>query len=484
MFPAWRFKLREARVACQSGRYEEAVKLLSSESLREFLPAKRLAQDVAGMLVQRAGDRFSHGDSVAGWSDLSAANRLGGQEEAIRDMRRQYAERTRNGALGDLAVGDADAALARLARIERHGLLDAAARRCQQIAKLMRGAKQSAERGHFAEASAAIEHAERLTNQDMTRSATMDVIKRLQEQGLKYGVLAGECQRLSGEMHAALERESWGSALSAAEALLAIAPQHLAAAQTRRRAWKAVGMDVTRLYVGRRQGRPVSLQLERGAGHGGRQSTHASVRSSEDDTVTGSERPRRALLWVDAVGGFLVCLDDCVVLGQPSGGDTVAIPILADLSRRHAAIRREGGAYVLEPIHDVLVDGRPLTTAIVLADNHLIQLGDNVRLRFTKPHALSATAKLVLESHHKSQPSADAVLLMADSCVLGPNRHCHVRCPDWQHDVVVYRQNDGVYCRSDQPLMIDGNEVSGASEIQSGQRIEGEEFSFTWESVA
>jgi FHA domain len=480
----WRLQLREARVACQSGRYEDAVRLLSAESLREFLPARQLAQDVAGKLVQRAGNRFSRGDSVAGWHDLSAADRLGGQAEAIRDMRQQYAERGLHEALRNLAIGEPDAALARLAKIERRGLLDVAARRCQQIARLMRGAQQSAERGHFTDASAGIEHAMRLINQDVPGSVTMDITKRLQEQGTKYGQLAGECQRLSAEMHSALERQSWGSALSAAEALLAIAPQHLAAAQTRRRAWKAVGMDVTRAYVGRRPMRAVSLQVERAAGHSGRRSTHASARSSEDDTVTGNTRPRRALLWVDAVGGFLVCLDDCVVLGQPSGGDTIAIPILADLSRRHAAIRRDGGAYVLEPIHDVSVDGRPITTAIVLGDNHLIQLGDNVRLRFTKPHALSATAKLVLESHHKSQPSADAVLLMADSCVLGPNRHCHVRCPEWHHDVVLYRQNDGVYCRSDRPLVIDGTEASGASEIQSGQRIEGEEFSFTWETVA
>ena len=87
----------------------------------------------------------------------------------------------------------------------------------------------------------------------------------------------------------------------------------------------------------------------------------------------------------------------------------------------------------------------------VLADNQLIQLGDNVRIRFNKPHALSATARLTLESHHKTQPSADAVLLMADSCVLGPNRHCHVRCRNWQRDVVVYRQNDQLFCRADEP---------------------------------
>jgi hypothetical protein len=156
--------------------------------------------------------------------------------------------------------------------------LDPASRRCQQVAKLMRQADQAAQRGHFAEASAAIEHAKGLANQDMTGSATMDLTKRLQEEGQKFASLALECQRLSAEMHAALERESWGSALSAAEALLAIAPQHLAAGQARRRAWKAVGMDVTRPYRGRRPGQLVSLQLERAADHGGRRSTHASAR--------------------------------------------------------------------------------------------------------------------------------------------------------------------------------------------------------------
>ena len=141
------------------------------------------------------------------------------------------------------------------------------------------------------------------------------------------------------------------------------------------------------------------------------------------------------------------------MLGQPSAGDKIAVPILADLSRRHAVIRRDAGAYVLEPLQRTRVDGREITTPFVLSNNHLIQLGDNVRLRFTRPHALSATARLTLESHHKTQPSADAVLLMADSCVLGPNRHCHVRCREWERDVVVYRQNDRIFCRAGEPRL-------------------------------
>jgi hypothetical protein len=285
-------------------------------------------------------------------------------------------------------------------------------------------------------------------------------------------------------MHAALSAENWGGVLSAADGLLAIAPGHVAAIQARRKAWKVVGMDVTRHQAARRPLGPVSLAIDNAVGRVGRRSTHHASRSGEVDTVAGNEKVQRALLWVDAVGGFLVCLDDEISIGQPSPGNAIALPILADLSRRHAVIRREAGAYVLEPLQSARVDGRELKGPHVLADNQLIQLGDNVRLRFTKPHALSATARLVLESHHKTQPSADAVLLMADSCVLGPNRHCHVRCRDWQRDVIVYRQEEKVFCRADEPLTIDGVVASGDNEIQSGVRVEGAEFSFAWETVA
>src|SRR5262245_20765369 len=93
MFQAWRLQLREARVAWQNGRYDEAGAILSNETLRDFLPAKLLARDVAGKIVERAGARFACGDSAAGWHDLQQADRLAGQLESIGQMREQYAER-------------------------------------------------------------------------------------------------------------------------------------------------------------------------------------------------------------------------------------------------------------------------------------------------------------------------------------------------------------------------------------------------------
>jgi hypothetical protein len=154
------------------------------------------------------------------------------------------------------------------------------------------------------------------------------------------------------------------------------------------------------------------------------------------------------------------------------------------LSRRHAVIRREAGAYVLDPLQSVRINGREITGPTVLVDGQKIQLGDSVRLRFTKPHALSATARLDFESHHKTQPTADAVLLMADSCVMGPNTHCHIRSSNAQHDVVLYRSGEGLQCRSAAELVVDGEARSGPIDVLSGERVEGESFSFTWEMAS
>lgn len=471
-------------MAWQSGRFDEAGELLTAESLRDFLPAKRLARDVAGKMVERANVRFARGDSSAGWHDLQQADRLGGQAEAISQLRMQYAERALDEARSYVLANQPTAALALLDKLGRRGLGDERTRMLRQLAQLLQEAERAVAHGHFAEASGVMTRAKELAKSQVAGKSTMDdIANRLSDEAQRLMDRGNDCQRLTADMHAALAAENWGAVLTAADGLLAIAPQHAAAGQARRRAWKAVGMDVTQLHSPRRPAGHVSLNLDNVVGRGGRRSTRGGSRSNEDDTVAGNEHPQRALLWIDAVGGFLVCTDDVIVLGQPSPGNTIAVPILADISRRHAIIRRDAGAYVLEPLQPTRVDGREITGPHVLADNQLIQLGDNVQIRFNKPHALSATARLVMESHHKTQPTADAVLLMADSCVLGPNRHCHVVCRGWKRDIVVYRQNDRVYCRAEEPLTIDGVLAPGEGEVASGVRVEGEEFSFTWETL-
>lgn len=482
MFPTWRLRLREARVACQDGRYDEASRVLADEKLREFLPARQLAQQVACKMFERAGSRFALGDTLAGWQDLNTAEQLGGSAERANELRHTYEEQLLREVSSCLAANQPAAARARLHRLQQHGLAADAVRNCQQIMALQQDADRWSARGHFAEAAVSLEKAIAVARLPLKETAIMDsVASQLQQERDRLHTAESDCRRLSGEMHAALAAENWSSALTAADALLALAPQHAAANQARRRAWKAVGMDVTQHHNPRNGAGHVSLAVEKSHGRRGRPSTRPTSRSSEVDTVAGNEHPERALLWVDAVGGFLVCFDDAITIGQPSAGNTIALPILADLSRHHAVIRRQAGNYVIEPLQRTHIDGREITGPFVLTDNALIQLGDNVRIRFSKPHALSATARLTIESHHKTQPTSDAVLLMADSCVLGPNKHCHIRCRDWPRDVVIYRQNNQVFCRADEPLSIDGVLANGRTEIQPGARVEGDDFSFAWE---
>jgi len=192
----------------------------------------------------------------------------------------------------------------------------------------------------------------------------------------------------------------------------------------------------------------------------------------------------RFFLWVDAVGGFWVCLADQVVLGRPDPAKPADVPILGDLSSRHARIRRDGEGYLIEAFREVRVDGRPVDQMALLATRNVIQLGAAVRLMFRRPHALSATARLDFVSRHRTQPSVDAVLLMADTCVLGPKPHSHVVCPDWPAEVILYRHEDALYCRAKGVLQIDGTRCEGRGPVTRDSRIVGDWFSLSLESMA
>ncbi len=203
-----------------------------------------------------------------------------------------------------------------------------------------------------------------------------------------------------------------------------------------------------------------------------------------EDGVRRSRPGPRYFLWVDAVGGFLVCLADQVIVGQAVPGATVDIPILGDLSRRHATLRRQGEDYVIEPNSPVRVDGRTIDRAAALADGDEIELGHSVRLRFRQPHALSATARLDFLSNHRTQPSADAILLMADSCILGPAPGNHVVCRDWGVDVVLFRSSAGqLGCRAGLDLSIDGRDYPGQGPVTGNSRISGSDFALRLEQM-
>jgi hypothetical protein len=75
------------------------------------------------------------------------------------------------------------------------------------------------------------------------------------------------------------------------------------------------------------------------------------------------------------------------------------------------------------------------------------------------------------------------VLLMADTCILGPGPGNHVVCRHWPHDVVLHRQHGGLYCRSATPVVVDTKRYDQRAPLGLHSRVDGEGFSFSLEEI-
>jgi hypothetical protein len=245
-----------------------------------------------------------------------------------------------------------------------------------------------------------------------------------------------------------------------------------------RRRWSEVAAVAEQLRRSNPGPRPTELrsQLLRWVGRKGRSMNRQPPAPTTQPTD-------RFLLWIDALGGFLVCLSDEVVLGRAGISAAAHVPILGDVSSRHAVIRRDAEGYWLEPVRTVRVDGRLIERPTTLADGQMIELGDSVRLRFRRPHPLSATARLEPASFHRTQPAADGVLLMADACILGSHAHSHVVLPELDADVVLFRQGTGLACRAAGSLRIDDTQCKQRGRLTMQSRVVGDNFSFTLEAL-
>ena len=206
---------------------------------------------------------------------------------------------------------------------------------------------------------------------------------------------------------------------------------------------------------------------------------YASTLASEGREV-GTVSPQR-ILWIDGVGGYLLIERNELLLGQAVSGSRVDVPIVGDISRQACTIRRSDSDYLLQPLQEMLIDNQPIVQTQLLRDGSLLQLGGRVKLRFSKPNPLSATARLELESLHRFKPHVDAVLLLADSCIIGPSGHSHIVCPHWTSELILFRQAGQWQMRSHKPVEVNGQGVVGTFPFIPGMRVAGDDFSMSVE---
>ena len=299
----------------------------------------------------------------------------------------------------------------------------------------------------------------------------------------------------------------WPEILAAAEAVLEIVPEHPAARQARTRAWQqiaAIGPSAATLPEPRARG---SRSRPRAADAGAADRPAPARRAPCPDRGRADRLARRRpearrpappprplaragepgpegrfLLWVDAVGGYLVCLDDQVVLGRAGHDSHADVPLMGDLSRHHATLVRDGDGYVLRAHQPTFVNGRPVETA-PLRDGDVIRLGSTVELEFRQPSPVSATARLAVVSRHRLPLAVDGVLLMAETCIVGGSPQAHIPAPGLADPVVLYRQGSALWCRAAGGFEVDGRACAARAPLTLQSSVLGDGFSFSLEPL-
>lgn len=207
-------------------------------------------------------------------------------------------------------------------------------------------------------------------------------------------------------------------------------------------------------------------------------------------SMSGSSSPadpsvmKRFMLWIDGVGAYLVCLNNKSTLGGPASKDAAAdISLMAQIGRHHVTFVRVNEGYVLQAHAPSKVRGRDVIDETLLSDGAEIELGNGVCLEFRQPSVLSSTAILNFVSDHRPSFSVDGIILMDETCILGPGGDCHIRCADWSEPVVLVRRGDQLTCQSRTPLMADEKLIDKTTHLSSGSVVSGADCQFRIESV-
>jgi hypothetical protein len=177
-----------------------------------------------------------------------------------------------------------------------------------------------------------------------------------------------------------------------------------------------------------------------------------------------------------------VCLDDEVVLGRAGHDSAADVPLMGDLSRHHATLRRDGDGYILRAHQPTFVNGKKVDTA-PLRDGDVIRLGSTVELEFRQPSPVSTTARLAVVSRHRLPLAVDGVLLMGETCILGAAPQSHVVALGLTNPVVLYRQGSAVWCRAAGGFEVDGRACAARAPLTLQSSVLGDGFSFSLESL-
>lgn len=468
MLGQWRIVLRQAEESARAGRFDEALALASRPDIADHRQAVQMRGRLTLDLIARALRRAQADDVAGAIADLALAEVHGAAPDALASARLKLADQVSDEVRTLFLAGEPACVLERIDRLARHHVSGPTLRRMREAAEAWQKALSEWRRGEFGLARDALDRAERLAGGGGSE-AVFAAVRRDFEARQKSAHPAIE------RLYADLGGGDWARILAAADAVIELVPEHPAAKQARARAWQQIaalnpGADLPR------RGGVVVMGDEPAEGPTVTRALRAQAESA---------RPKsggRFLLWADGIGGYLVCTGEEIVLGRASPDGWADVPVLGDLSRRHAALVRSGDGYLLRAFQPTFLNNRKVDAA-TLQDGDVIRLGPSVELEFHQPSPVSATARLVLVSRHRFPMAVDGVILMAETCLVGATTQAHVPAPNLEGTLVLYRQGDALWCKAPGTFEVDGKSFAGRAPLTNKSSVLGGGFSFSLEPL-
>jgi hypothetical protein len=437
--------IRQAQEALKNGRLEEAHRLLGQSAAAGHKRSWELLQQVAVGFVERGERHLRQRDTEAAWNDLLLAEQVGlADDSAAVGLRQLLTRQGLEEVRKLLEAGDPIRAAAAVEALRGRSVRGSDLQLLETAAQDWLQARDLAERGEF---NMALLTVERLRRQ-------LPELTALQRGEQELTRRREVCKSALIALHEAMDGGHWRKVVEVADQVLAVAPQHAQARKARSQAWRAIEPP-----------------------------TVASVRPAAPRPVEKPAEPlERFMLWIDGVGGYLVCLGNRLSLGQATSETSADVGFYADISRVHASILRDGSTYMVEGGRPVQVNSQSVEKA-VLQPGDRVTLGTACQLQFSQPVPVSASARLDLASGHRLALAVDAVLLMADTLVLGPGTQVHVSLPELSKNAVLYRTKEGLGVRYPGTFSVDGQKCTDRAVLGPNSRVVLEEYTFAVEVV-
>ena len=477
---AWGKRQKLAKTALAQANLNAAVEHVERGKLLETFLGRRLARKLTQALIQRSETAASAGNLALAWKDLASANKIASTKDAqiVAKQTNNLVELTIEASESLLSQGKLNHALQMIDQLSKPEVSNAQSDQIRQTIGILQKAENLAAAGEFDQSIEQLQNAKKI----------MPDLEFVESRISAYRLLETQLDELTTELNATVLKRQWVDVNQCCQKILAIAPKHEIALDAQRHCLNQIkrktnsGIRATQVPDSLSPNDATSSFYQfANSSPGTPGSPQASQDWQADRTIY---KTNSFILWIDGVGGYLVCVGDVNTIGQAIANSQVSIPIAGDLRRRHARIETSHGQHLLQDLGGgVKVDGADLNRTVELKNEQIIELDGGVRLRYTQSHPLSKSARLDFLSRHRTHPWSDAVLLAGQSIVLGPNRDNQVFCPFWKSDLILFQRKSKWFCRSKAPFEIDGVKVEKEGEIQFNSRIEGVDFSMTLEPL-